>query len=78
MSFAYPYLLLLLVVPPLLLLWRWKRARKLRPSAAFTSLDLVPEVPAWRARLDRALPWVRFAGAGSLGGCASAAPFGRE
>lgn len=59
MSFAYPYLLVLLVLPPLLFLWRWRRARRLRPSAAFASLDLLPAVPVWRTRLDRLLPWMR-------------------
>lgn len=60
MSFAYPYLLLLLVVPPLLFWLRASRRRKLEPSVAFSSIALAKVPTGWRVRASRLLPWLRL------------------
>jgi Ca-activated chloride channel family protein len=49
-SFAYPWLLLLLPLAPLLAWWRWRRPR---PALRFSDLRLVEALPRGRAR------WVR-------------------
>ncbi|MEZ4654758.1 MAG: VWA domain-containing protein [Candidatus Eisenbacteria bacterium] len=60
MSFAYPALLLLLAIPPLLLWLRIWRRRKLEPSVAFSNLGLASVPTGWRVRGSRVLPWLRL------------------
>jgi len=59
-SFAQPYLLLLLPVPLLLLAVRWWRRRRLYPAAAYPSLPMVDSRGGGRrARLLAVLPVLR-------------------
>lgn len=60
MTFAYPHLLWLLVVPPLLLVWRWGRHRRLNASVAFSSVSALPARRTWRTTGAWALPWMRM------------------
>lgn len=62
MSFAYPQLLWLLAVPPVLFFLRWKLRRRLEPSVAFPSLAMTPRAGGVKTRLWRALPWLRLLG----------------
>jgi Ca-activated chloride channel family protein len=59
MSFAYPYLLLLLPVPVLLLFWRLRRHRAMTAAASFSSLELLGPAAGRRSPMRKALPYVR-------------------
>jgi Ca-activated chloride channel family protein len=61
-SFAYPQLLWLLAVPPVLFFLRWKLRRRLEPSVAFPSLAMTPRAGGVKTRLWRTLPWLRLLG----------------
>lgn len=60
MSFAYPQLLWLLVLPPLLFAWRVYRRRRMNAPVAFSSVDAIPARRTWRTIGAAALPWLRF------------------
>lgn len=60
MSFAYPQLLWLLVLPPLLFFWRYRKRRRMNAPVAFSSLTAVPERRTWRTVLLQVLPAFRF------------------
>lgn len=60
MSFAYPYLLALLVVPVVFLFIRMRFRRRRDPVLAFSSVDLTGHRPGWRARLHWILPAFRL------------------
>ncbi|MEZ4648814.1 MAG: VWA domain-containing protein [Candidatus Eisenbacteria bacterium] len=61
MSFAYPQLLWLLLLPPLLFAWRHYRRRRMNAPVAFSSVDVVPARRTWRTVGAAALPWLRLA-----------------
>ncbi len=57
-TFAYPWVLYLLIVVPLLAAWYWFKGRKTQPSVNYSSLKIFKELkPTWRERL-RYLPTV--------------------
>ena len=60
MSFAYPQLLWLLILPPLLFAWRVYRRRRMNAPVAFSSVDAIPARRTWRTIGAAALPWLRF------------------
>ncbi len=62
MSFAQPYLLLLLPLPFLVLLFRWRRHKTLEPAAGYSSLALLGPVRGGRSRFRTALPLLRTLG----------------
>ncbi len=59
MSFAQPWLLLLLPIPLLLVLYQWRRRRALVPAARYSSLDLLGGATGSRGRWRWVLPWLR-------------------
>ena len=60
MRFAYPQLLWLLILPPLLFAWRVYRRRRMNAPVAFSSVDAIPARRTWRTIGAAALPWLRF------------------
>ncbi len=62
MSFAEPYLLILLVVPGLLLFLRWRKRRALVPAAGYSDLALLRTPAGRRAQWRSVLPWMRTVG----------------
>jgi Ca-activated chloride channel homolog len=59
MSFAHPFLLLLLAVPLLLYFLRWRRRRTLVPAVGYSSLSLLSSGSGRRARFASLLPVLR-------------------
>ncbi len=52
MSFAYPFVLFLLMIVPLMLLWYWKKHKKITPDLTFSSLEMFKNFkPNLRERL---------------------------
>jgi len=60
MTFLHPQLLWLLVLPPLLRIWQWRRSRQMSATVAYSSLKAVPARATWRTRTSKFLPWVRL------------------
>lgn len=57
-TFAYPWVLYLLVLIPIMLLWYWFRGRRKEPSINYSSLKIFQSVNAnWKERL-RHLPFI--------------------
>ncbi|MCF8242708.1 MAG: VWA domain-containing protein [Melioribacteraceae bacterium] len=51
-TFAYPYLLYLLLLIPLILFWYWRRNKKISPDITFSSLSIFDELkPTLKERL---------------------------
>lgn len=57
-TFAYPWILYLLIILPLMLVWYWFRGRKKEPSINYSSIRIFKSVtPNWKERL-RHLPFI--------------------
>lgn len=55
-TFAYPWILYLLIVVPLMILWYWKKGKASQPSITYSSLKIFSGFPAtWKERF-RHLP----------------------
>jgi Ca-activated chloride channel homolog len=66
-SFAYPWVLYFLIIPPLLGLWYYFSGKKREPSVTFSSLNLLNNVPGnWREKLHGFPVILRLAALGLL------------